>query len=70
MKHFYFEIYYFDDKERPMFSFLLLSFSTENVCNVLCQVPYKDVLHHLFRKHLLLFYLNKQIAALQTSLSQ
>ena len=50
MRRSYLKIEYLDDTQRPMLSILSLNFSTENAWNVLFQVPYKDVLYHLFIK--------------------
>jgi hypothetical protein len=42
MRRSYLNIEYMDDTQQPMLSFLSFSLSTENVWNVLCQVPYEE----------------------------
>jgi len=45
---------YLDDTQQLMLSFLSLSLSTDNVRNILCQVPYKECYIFFFIKRLLL----------------
>jgi hypothetical protein len=60
MRRSYLKVEYLDDAQQPMLSFLSLSLNTENVWNVLCQVPYIEC-HNVFFKLNTYYYFCKQI---------